>query len=161
GPSATAGDQATGRVRGLDCPNSLWTRSSAIVPSRRPSSWQRARRGRTTTCRSAPALAARWTGGRPPHGQGNPPESPDRGQRQASGLRVAYRVSCGRSGLSSVSIFGMPNTKSIGEVSEAIILAEFLKAGFPVLLPFGDNQRYDMVVEVGGRFLRVQCKTAS
>jgi hypothetical protein len=52
------------------------------------------------------------------------------------------------------------NTKRIGEISEAIVLAEFLKAGFPVALPFGDNQRYDMVVEAGGRFLRVQCKTA-
>lgn len=45
-------------------------------------------------------------------------------------------------------------------MSEAVILAEFLKAGFPVLLPFGDNQRYDMVIEVSGRFLGVQCKTA-
>ena len=54
----------------------------------------------------------------------------------------------------------MVNTKSIGEISEAVAIAEFLKAGFPVLLPFGDNRRYDMVVEVGGQFLRVQCKTA-
>jgi hypothetical protein len=55
----------------------------------------------------------------------------------------------------------MANTKSIGETSEAVVLAEFIKAGFPVLLPFGDNQRYHMVVEVYGRLLRVQCKTAS
>lgn len=54
----------------------------------------------------------------------------------------------------------MANTKSIGDTSEAVVLAEFIKAGFPVLLPFGDNQRYDMVVEVSGRLLRVQCKTA-
>jgi hypothetical protein len=52
------------------------------------------------------------------------------------------------------------NTKSIGERSEAIILAEFLKAGYVVLLPFGDNQRYDMVIDINGTFLRVQCKTA-
>lgn len=55
----------------------------------------------------------------------------------------------------------MANTKAIGEITEAVVLAEFLKAGFPVLLPFGENRRYDMVVEVGGSFLRVQCKTAS
>jgi len=55
----------------------------------------------------------------------------------------------------------MANTKSIGEISEAIVMAEFLKAGFPILLPFGDNRRYDMVVDVSGSFLRVQCKTAS
>ena len=58
-------------------------------------------------------------------------------------------------------MFDMPNTKRIGEISEAVVPAEFLKEGFPVLLPFGDNQRYDMVVNVSGRFLRVQCKTAS
>lgn len=46
------------------------------------------------------------------------------------------------------------NTKAIGEISEAVILAEFLRAGFPVLFPFGDNQRYDMVVEANGGFLR-------
>ena len=58
-------------------------------------------------------------------------------------------------------MFDMTETKkSIGEVS-AVVMAEFLKAGFPVLLPFGDSQRYDLVVEAGGRFLRVQCKTAS
>jgi hypothetical protein len=55
----------------------------------------------------------------------------------------------------------MANTKSTGDISEAVVMAEFLKAGFPVLLPFGDNQRYDMVVEVSGRLLRVQCKTGS
>ena len=28
-----------------------------------------------------------------------------------------------------------------------------------MLQPFGDNQRYDLVVEDGGKFLRIQCKT--
>lgn len=55
----------------------------------------------------------------------------------------------------------MANTKSVGEISEAVVMTEFLKAGFPVLLPFGENARYDMVVGADGRFLRVQCKTAS
>ena len=55
----------------------------------------------------------------------------------------------------------MTNTKVVGEITEAVVLAEFLKAGFPVLLPFGENRRYDMVIEAGERFLRVQCKTAS
>lgn len=58
-------------------------------------------------------------------------------------------------------MFGVVHTKTIGEISEAVVLTEFLKAGFPVLLPFGENSRYDMVIEAGGRFLRVQCKTAS
>ena len=55
----------------------------------------------------------------------------------------------------------MVHTKVTGDTTEAVILAEFLKAGFPVLLPFGENHRYDLVIEAGGKFLRVQCKTAS
>jgi len=55
----------------------------------------------------------------------------------------------------------MPNTKAAGDITEAVVLAEFLGAGFPVCVPFGDNRRYDLVVEAARRFLRVQCKTAS
>lgn len=51
------------------------------------------------------------------------------------------------------------NTKAIGEKSEAIIMTEFIKNDIPVMLPFGDNQRYDMVIEINGKFLRIQCKT--
>lgn len=52
------------------------------------------------------------------------------------------------------------DTKSSGERTEAVVLAELLKEGYVVLLPFGDNQRYNMVVESAGRFIRIQCKTA-
>jgi hypothetical protein len=31
--------------------------------------------------------------------------------------------------------------------------------GIPVLMPFGENTRYDLVIERGGRLSRVQCKT--
>jgi hypothetical protein len=62
----------------------------------------------------------------------------------------------------SDTVFDMANHATVGDISEAVVLAEFLKAGFPVLRPFGTtNSRYDLVVEAGGRFLRVQCKTAS
>lgn len=44
----------------------------------------------------------------------------------------------------------MVHTKVTGDTTEAIVLAEFLKAGFPVLLPFGENHRYDLVIETGG-----------
>lgn len=52
------------------------------------------------------------------------------------------------------------NPKAIGEVSEGIVLAELLKRGIPVLLPFGNNQRYDLVAEEDGAFVRIQVKTA-
>lgn len=55
----------------------------------------------------------------------------------------------------------MKNTKGIGEKTEGIILAQLLKMGRTVLLPFGNNQPYDLVVEEDGQFIRVQCKTAN
>jgi len=52
------------------------------------------------------------------------------------------------------------NPKMIGEKSEGMILAALLRAGKVVLQPFGDNQRYDLVVDENGVFVRIQCKTA-
>jgi len=51
------------------------------------------------------------------------------------------------------------DTKSIGDVSEACVLAALVKAGYSVLLPFGENHRYDLVIDDGDRFRRVQVKT--
>ena len=51
------------------------------------------------------------------------------------------------------------NSKSVGELSEAIILAHLMKKGWSVSLPFGNNQRYDMLVDTGENILRAQCKT--
>lgn len=53
-----------------------------------------------------------------------------------------------------------PDNKSIGERSEAIILARLAEVGYTVLIPFGENHRYDLVIEDGdGKFYRIQCKT--
>lgn len=49
--------------------------------------------------------------------------------------------------------------KKTGEASEAQVLALFLKHEMVALIPFGDSQRYDMVVDEGGSFIRVQCRT--
>ncbi len=49
--------------------------------------------------------------------------------------------------------------KAIGEKTQAIILAELIKRDYIVLLPFGDNQRYDLVLHQEDKFIRVQCKT--
>ena len=52
------------------------------------------------------------------------------------------------------------DTKSVGELSQAIILARLAEVGYVVSIPFGENQRYDLVIEDGdARFYRVQCKT--
>ena len=47
----------------------------------------------------------------------------------------------------------------VGSRTEAIVLAEFVKRGHKVLLPFGVNHRYDFVIDLGDRFVRAQCKT--
>ncbi len=49
--------------------------------------------------------------------------------------------------------------KYVGEVSEAAILAKLISRGYPVSIPFGDNQRYDLIVERKSGLKRVQCKT--
>ena len=53
------------------------------------------------------------------------------------------------------------NNKSKGEISEARALYEFQKHNIPVSLPWGDNQRYDIIAEFGGKFNRIQVKTAN
>lgn len=50
--------------------------------------------------------------------------------------------------------------KATGEKTQAIILAHLVKQDKKVLLPFGDNQRYDLVIDENGKFIRAQCKTA-
>lgn len=51
------------------------------------------------------------------------------------------------------------NPKAKGERSEAAVLARLLKNGYAVALPFGNNQRYDLLVEDKDKFWKVQVKT--
>ncbi len=53
----------------------------------------------------------------------------------------------------------MANTTQIGTTTEGVILAALLKAGKTVLIPFGNQQDYDLVMEENGCFFRIQCKT--
>ena len=51
------------------------------------------------------------------------------------------------------------NSKSVGDISEAKVLAALVAQNKTVLRPFGDNQRYDFAVEEDGHFDRIQVKT--
>ena len=51
------------------------------------------------------------------------------------------------------------NSKSVGDITQSQVMAALLRRGKNVLMPFGDNCRYDLVVEQDGLFARVQCKT--
>jgi hypothetical protein len=47
----------------------------------------------------------------------------------------------------------------VGDRTEAIVVAALIRRGYRVLRPVSANQRYDLVLDLGGEFLRVQCKT--
>ena len=51
------------------------------------------------------------------------------------------------------------DTKAVGDRSEAIVLAALVRKGYLVSIPFGENQRYDLLADDGTRILRVQVKT--
>jgi prevent-host-death family protein len=52
------------------------------------------------------------------------------------------------------------DTNHKGNVAEAAIAATAVKLGIEVLRPQFEHGRYDLVFEVGSRFLRIQCKWA-
>src|SRR5689334_15949865 len=53
------------------------------------------------------------------------------------------------------------DTNAIGEISESAIATRFLQLGYMLLLPYGGNQRYDMMIEDDEEETwRIQCKTA-
>jgi hypothetical protein len=47
----------------------------------------------------------------------------------------------------------------VGDCTEAIVIAALVRRGYRVLRPLSANQRYDLVIDLRGEFLRVQCKT--
>lgn len=52
------------------------------------------------------------------------------------------------------------NTKQKGSHAEAVVLSRLLKRGLSVSVCFGENDRYDMIVDTGTSLLRVQVKQA-
>jgi prevent-host-death family protein len=48
-----------------------------------------------------------------------------------------------------------------GAIAEAEIAAAAIRLGVPVLKPLSEHGRYDLVFEIGGRLMRVQCKWAA
>ena len=51
-------------------------------------------------------------------------------------------------------------SKEVGERTEAIIIARLMECGYIVCIPFGNSQRYDLIIEDNDcHFWRIQCKT--
>lgn len=53
----------------------------------------------------------------------------------------------------------MLNSKQIGNVTEMQCMLAFLQLGYNVLTPYGDCERYDFVVDIKGKFYKIQVKT--
>ena len=54
----------------------------------------------------------------------------------------------------------MLNSKQIGNITEMQCMLAFLKMGYNVLIPYGDCERYDFVVDIKGKLYKIQVKTA-
>ena len=53
------------------------------------------------------------------------------------------------------------NSKRIGNIGEAITLAKFVEKGIAVYVPFGDNEKIDLIIELNKQLYKVQVKTSN
>lgn len=54
----------------------------------------------------------------------------------------------------------MDYTKAIGNVNELKCLTKFISMGFDCSIPYGDAAKYDFIVDINGKLLRIQCKSS-
>ena len=52
------------------------------------------------------------------------------------------------------------NTKRIGNIGEAKVLCKFVELGIPVYIPFGDNEKADLIADFNGKLNKIQIKTS-
>lgn len=55
----------------------------------------------------------------------------------------------------------MLETKIKGNVTEMECMLAFMKLGYQVSIPFGEDSRYDFVVDINDKLYKIQCKTCS
>lgn len=53
------------------------------------------------------------------------------------------------------------NSKNLGNIGEACVLAELIKMGICVYQQFGDNERADYIIDVNEKLYRVQVKAST
>jgi hypothetical protein len=53
----------------------------------------------------------------------------------------------------------MKHPKDVGDDSTLAIIFALKRAGYRILMPFGENTRYDLVTDDGRNLRKVQCKT--
>lgn len=52
------------------------------------------------------------------------------------------------------------NSKRIGNIGEAKVLSKFVELGIPVYIPFGDNEKADLIAEFNNKLNKIQVKTS-
>jgi hypothetical protein len=70
-------------------------------------------------------------------------------------LKPVRQIAAGDNGAAPVK----RNTKAQGDLSELAVMKKLASKGFWLSIPFGENQRYDVLADDGERVLRVQVKT--
>ena len=55
----------------------------------------------------------------------------------------------------------LETTLQKGLLTEIACIQDFTKLGYRCLKPVDDSSKYDIVVDTGNKFLKIQCKTAS
>ncbi|MGZ8795469.1 MAG: group I intron-associated PD-(D/E)XK endonuclease [Gaiellaceae bacterium] len=53
----------------------------------------------------------------------------------------------------------MEHPKQIGDRTTLAVMLALRQSGYTLLVPFGENTRYDLVIDDGLQLARVQCKT--
>ncbi len=53
------------------------------------------------------------------------------------------------------------STKYLGNLTELQCITRFYELSFPVSIPYGDSEKYDMILDVSGKLYRLQCKHAN
>lgn len=55
----------------------------------------------------------------------------------------------------------MNYTQSVGNITELLCIAKFIKLGYECSIPYGNGAKYDFLVDLNDRIIRVQCKSSS
>lgn len=53
------------------------------------------------------------------------------------------------------------STKYLGNLTELQCITRFYELGYPVSIPYGDSEKYDMIIDINGNLYRLQCKHAN
>lgn len=51
-------------------------------------------------------------------------------------------------------------TKRLGNIGEAVAISSFVKHCIPVYIPFGDDEKVDLVADFNGKLNKIQVKTS-